>query len=250
MKTIGDRIRARRKQLGWTQAKLAGMLNIKMGTLSGYERNYRLPDARMLQLMASVMNISSDYLLDVPQSEPKPIKRLLPIIGTIRSAASILADENINGYLEVPDDIQADYVLTVKDDSMIGAGILAGDYAICRETEVAESGQIVSALKEMQNGLWDLRLEYYFDDKGDVLKPANPHYPETDLNQGWKITGVMVALIRKESPGYKVYKDYLGIFESEDWTEIVNLSSQAGLKAQQVKEIVLGQIEIAKRLKA
>ncbi len=162
------------------------MLNIKVGTLSGYERNYRLPDARMLQLLAGVMTISSDYILGLPPSEPKQTTRSLPIIGTIKSSLPLLAPENIDGYLDVPDYIEADYVLTVKDGSMIEAGILEGDYVICRGSEVAE------------------------------YQAYNRSFP----------------------PG-----------ESEDWKEIINLSSQAGLKAQQVKEIVLGQIEIARRLK-
>jgi len=68
METIGERIRTRREQLGWTQAKLAEMLNVKIGTVSGYERNYRVPDARMLQLLAGVLEVSSDYLLGLPQS--------------------------------------------------------------------------------------------------------------------------------------------------------------------------------------
>ncbi|NLW91345.1 MAG: helix-turn-helix transcriptional regulator [Syntrophomonadaceae bacterium] len=69
METIGERIRARREQLAWTQAKLAEMLNVKIGTVSGYERNYRVPDARMLQLLAGVLEVSSDYLLGLAKSE-------------------------------------------------------------------------------------------------------------------------------------------------------------------------------------
>jgi len=69
METIGERIRARREHLGWTQAKLAETLNVKIGTVSGYERNYRVPDARMLQLLAGVLEVTSDYLLGLPQSE-------------------------------------------------------------------------------------------------------------------------------------------------------------------------------------
>jgi len=248
METIGDRIRARRDQLGWTQAKLSEMLNIKVGTLSGYERNYRLPDARMLQLLAGIMNVSSDYLLGLPPSEPKQTTRSLPIIGTIKSSVQLLTPENIDGYLEMPNYIEADYILTVKDDNMIGAGILEGDYVICKESEVAVSGQIVVALEKKENGFTDATLKYYFHENGTLLTPGNPHYPEIKMPEGFRIAGVMVALIRKETAGYETYNKSLPPSESQGWNEIINLSSQAGLKAQQVKEIVLGQIEIARRL--
>ncbi len=63
MTTLGERIKAERERRGWTQAQLAAMLSVKIGTLSGYERDYRQPDLQMLRKIAAAFRVSTDYLL-------------------------------------------------------------------------------------------------------------------------------------------------------------------------------------------
>lgn len=250
MESIGDRIRSRREYFGWTQAKLAEMLNIKVGTLSGYERNYRIPDARMLQLLAGAMQVTSDYLLGLSQSEPNPTKRLIPLIGTIRAGLPILTEENLDGYLEVPNYLRGDYVLQVKGDTMIGAGITDGDLAICCETEVVNSGQIVVVLNDIVDGFSEATLKRFSDNgKRPVLSYANPNYPETNMNDSYRIAGVMVSLIRKDVNGDQSFANCLVVNNADEWAEVIDLASQAGLNASQVKEVLAGQIQIAKTLK-
>lgn len=173
----------------------------------------------------------------------------IPIIGTIRAGLPILADENIDGYLDVPETLQADFALRVTGDSMTGAGILDGDLVICKAAETAQSGQIVVALHDQSIGVSDATLKYYYDANGNgpVLRPANPNYPEINMSDGYRIGGVMVGLVREDAPGYQVYKKYIAVPDHDDWTEVIELASQAGLKVNQVKEILAGQIEIAKK---
>lgn len=64
--------------------------------------------------------------------------KILPVLGTIRTGIPILADEHVEDILEVPDYIKGDYILRVQGDSMVGAGILEGDLAICKETQIAQ----------------------------------------------------------------------------------------------------------------
>lgn len=75
MATIGERIKLERERRGWTQAKLADMLNIKIGTLSGYERNYRQPDLTMLEKIAAAFGVSTDYLLG-RTDDPRPANKI------------------------------------------------------------------------------------------------------------------------------------------------------------------------------
>ena len=73
----------------------------------------------------------------------------LPLVGNVAAGQPILAEENIEEYLEVPTVIggeDGDYVLRVRGDSMKGAGILEGDYVVVRPGEVAEDGEIVVGL--------------------------------------------------------------------------------------------------------
>ncbi len=73
----------------------------------------------------------------------------LPLVGAVAAGQPILAEENIEEYLEVPSVAggqDGEYVLRVRGDSMIDAGILEGDYVVVRPQEVADDGEIVVAL--------------------------------------------------------------------------------------------------------
>lgn len=65
------RLREMRIRRGYTQEYMASMLQIKVGTYSGYERNYRRPDIDMVKKIAAVLNVSADYLLGL-EASPRP----------------------------------------------------------------------------------------------------------------------------------------------------------------------------------
>src|SRR6478609_6047728 len=73
----------------------------------------------------------------------------LPLVGQVAAGEPILAEENIEDYLEVPDIVggeDGDYVLRVRGESMKDAGILEGDFVVVRPAERARDGEIVVAL--------------------------------------------------------------------------------------------------------
>lgn len=73
----------------------------------------------------------------------------LPLVGHVAAGAPILAEENIEDYIEIPDVIggeDGDYVLRVRGESMIEAGIFEDDYVVVRPAEEATDGEIVVAL--------------------------------------------------------------------------------------------------------
>src|SRR6476469_11212754 len=73
----------------------------------------------------------------------------LPLVGQVAAGAPILAEENIEEYLEVPDVIggeEGDYILQIRGESMKDAGILESDYVVVRPAEEAGEGEIVVAL--------------------------------------------------------------------------------------------------------
>jgi len=73
----------------------------------------------------------------------------LPIVGQVAAGQPILAEENIEEYVQVPTlagGEEGEYVLRVRGDSMINAGILEGDYVVVRPQETATDGEIVVAL--------------------------------------------------------------------------------------------------------
>jgi repressor LexA len=73
----------------------------------------------------------------------------LPLVGQVAAGSPVLAEENIEEYVTVPEIAggdQGEFVLEVKGDSMIKAGILEGDHVIVRKQDTAENGEIVVAL--------------------------------------------------------------------------------------------------------
>jgi len=96
----------------------------------------------------------------------------LPVVGNVAAGTPILATENIETYFPIPVDFVGSgnhYILQVKGESMIEAGILDGDYLIVREQADASNGEIVVAMLEDEATV----KRYYKRDQYIELKPEN-----------------------------------------------------------------------------
>jgi repressor LexA len=97
----------------------------------------------------------------------------LPLVGQVAAGEPVLAEENIEEYLQVPDVIggeAGDYVLRVRGDSMVDAGILEDDFVVVRPAEKARDGEIVVALV----GDDEATVKRFFREKDQVrLQPEN-----------------------------------------------------------------------------
>lgn len=116
----------------------------------------------------------------------------VPILGTVAAGQPILAVEDALGYLDYTPDRAGDYfALRIKGDSMVGAGILDGDYVIVRRQPTAENGEIVIALLEDEATCKRLRRG-----GGQVLLlPENPSYQPIDGREA-RILGKVTAVLR------------------------------------------------------
>ena len=115
----------------------------------------------------------------------------IPVVGVVTAGVPILATENIEGY--IPWDGESGcFVLRVRGDSMIGAGILDGDKVVVRPQPDAENGQIVVAL--LDDSATVKRLKKTGRDVW--LMPENPSYEPIPDNEA-KILGRVKALIRE-----------------------------------------------------
>lgn len=120
----------------------------------------------------------------------------VPILGRVTAGAPILAVESIEGYLpyQGAQGYGEYFALRIQGDSMIGAGILDGDYIIVRQQEMAKRGQIVVALIDDEATCKTFEIE-----DGHVwLMPENPEYSPIDGEHA-RILGVVVALHREFS---------------------------------------------------
>ncbi len=120
---------------------------------------------------------------------------VLPLVGDVAAGTGLVADEQIEDMVTVPDQLcsDADFLLTVKGDSMVDAGILDGDFVVVRRQQDARNGEIVVALM----GDEDATVKRFFREKGRVrLQPENssmePMYPDQV-----RVLGVVRAVLRR-----------------------------------------------------
>lgn len=131
---------------------------------------------------------------------PEPIElpgvRMLPMVGAIAAGSPILAEENITEHIAVPEQITAsgeNFLLAVRGDSMINAGILDGDTVVIRRQEDCADGEIAACLvdgdeatvKRVRRIDGRVRL----DPENDALQPF---YPDHVV-----VMGVVVGVFRR-----------------------------------------------------
>jgi repressor LexA len=125
----------------------------------------------------------------------------LPLIGEIAAGGPLLADQNVEEYVAVPEPLAAggeEFLLRVKGDSMINAGILDGDLVVVRREQTAQDGDIVVALAGSDETADEATVKRFFRDGRRVrLQPENDElesiYADHVQILG-KVTGVFRSL--------------------------------------------------------
>lgn len=184
---IGQRILLRRTQLGLTLDDVASEIGVARSTIQRYEKGtiqkIKLP---VIEAMARVLRVSPSWLCCktddmeatfVTRGEPDnilpvPTMRKAPLIGAIACGKPILAVEECEEFVDLPDHIRADFALRCKGDSMINARIFDGDIVYIRKQPEVENGQIAAVLIGDEATLKRVTV---LPDK-IILEPANPLY--------------------------------------------------------------------------
>jgi repressor LexA len=98
----------------------------------------------------------------------------LPLLGQIAAGAPLLAEENVEDEVAVPETLRGDFLLRVKGDSMVDAGILDGDIVVVRRAQDARNGQIVVALAGDDESADEATVKTFYREGGRVrLQPEN-----------------------------------------------------------------------------
>jgi len=120
-----------------------------------------------------------------PAREPAVDVYRLPLVGQIAAGAPLLAEENVEDYLAVPEPLargRDEFLLRVRGDSMINAGILDGDFVVVRREQDARNGEIVAVLVGDDEAADEATVKRFYREDGRVrLQPENdalePTYP-------------------------------------------------------------------------
>jgi repressor LexA len=130
-------------------------------------------------------------------AERRPVRHV-PLVGDVAAGVNVLAQENVEEVLPLPEDFTGDgelFMLRVRGDSMIGAGILDGDYVVARCQDVAHNGDIVVAGIPGEEGT----VKTYRRKGAKVtLEPSNPRLqPMVFDADDVKLYGKVVTVMRR-----------------------------------------------------
>lgn len=225
--TIGEIIKQYRKENGLSQREFAKRCGVSNGYISMIEIGVNpstgeapMPSLTALKGIAKGMNttlqnlfsLADDLDIDIsgisarvtyPTPEEfekyglRPItKKRVPLLGNIPCGEPKYADEDIECYVEIGNDVKADFCLRAKGDSMIGARIHDGDLVFIRSTPLVDNGQIAAVIIDDEATL--KRVYYYPENNMIILKPENSKYKDLiylgDQLETVRILGLAVGL--------------------------------------------------------
>lgn len=201
-KRIGARIKKRREELGLTQEDLGNQLSMNKSTIQRYEtgkvEKIKIP---IIHALAKALNVDPNWIAlktdemgmfksgrewykrdignysidELPDNIiPLPKTKKIPLLGTIACGEPILAAENIEALINADENLNADFALRCKGDSMINARIFDGDIVYIREQPDVEDGEIAAVLIGEEA---TLKRVYKYPSKV-VLRPENPLYDD------------------------------------------------------------------------
>lgn len=164
-----------------TQKEVADAIGVIPQTFNSWCTGQSLPRMGKVQALADYFSINKSDLIDEKTTQnifdiknimPMPQMKKVPLLGTIACGEPILADENVECYVSVPDHIHADFCLRCQGDSMINARIFDGDIVYIHKQPIVENGEIAAVLIEEEA---TLKRVYIYPDK-IILQPENPLY--------------------------------------------------------------------------
>lgn len=178
--SISNNIKYLRQKSGLSQADFAKLLGVSDKAVSTWEKGTREPRMGIIQKLSDMYGVRKGDIIDGVLGEPElpsnilplPKTKKVPLLGTIACGEPILAEQNIESYVDIEDDIDADFCLRCKGDSMINARIYDGDIVYVRQQPRVEHGQIAVVMVDDEATL--KRVFLYPDHI--TLKPENPSY--------------------------------------------------------------------------
>lgn len=178
--TFANRLRQAMENNGITAAELSRRTGLSKPLLSQYlhgTKNSARQD--MLCILADALGVSEPWLMgfDVPMvKDATPVqiisRRRIPLLGEIACGEPIMANQEFESYVAVGADVQCDFCLRAKGDSMIGARIHDGDIVFIREQPLVNNGEIAAVIIDNE-----ATLKRVFLSEGKlVLQAENPKY--------------------------------------------------------------------------
>ena len=185
MSTFATRLRELRREFALSQGALGEKLGLAKSTINMYESASREPNFETLTAIADFFAVDLDFLLgksDVRSADrslptgTRPVTlRRFPMLGEIACGKPIFASEEHESYVDAASDIAADFCLTARGNSMIGARIHDGDVVFIREQPTVQNGEIAAVIIDGEATL--KRWYFYQEEQKLMLVAENPAFP-------------------------------------------------------------------------
>lgn len=195
---FGKNIKRLRLGAGYSQEQLARKLGISQGAISQWEQGKTVPDTPMLLQLAQIFGVSlNDFADDSPRRDLDGVivmrKNAAPIIGEVACGTPITAEQNVEGYTDLPDGVHADFALRCKGDSMVPT-FADGDLVLIRQQPDVENGQIAAVGIDGEATL----KHVYKSASGVILVSDNPNYApiQTTIGENVVIYGLAIGYTR------------------------------------------------------
>ena len=212
--TFSEKLKKLRKEKKITQEQLAQIIGVERSSIGKYETGTQ-PSTDNMKRIADYFGVTVDYLLGREEIKKaadnidsllvkhpqlfRPKMRKVPILGGVACGEPIYSPNLDEEFALVNEDINADFALVAKGDSMINAGIGDGDVIYIQAQDMVDNGQIAAVIISEEVTL--KRVYYYRDKNKLVLQPENPSYePLVYMNEELneiRILGRAVAQLRK-----------------------------------------------------
>ena len=202
---LGKRVKALRKQKGWSQEELAKRTSMSRGRIGQLETNplAEVKGANLVSLAAALgfsteKLLSKEELLLVAGVKTKPLTRKIPILKWA-SLSSINKGEKLmlesDRWIGCPDDIgENSFALEVENDLMtnsVGRSYPIGSFVFVDQDKPVKSGDRVIAVN--LKTLDSVFREYVIEGSVSYLKPLNTQYSTKECDENTQIIGVVVG---------------------------------------------------------
>ena len=194
-------IQRRRKELGLTLEQVGKIVGVRKSTVRKWETGYIENMKRdKIALLAQALQTSPLEIMGMDNIKTfdniMPIKTYkLPLIGTIACGTPILAEQNIEEYIDTDSTVKADFCLRCKGDSMINVRIFDGDIVYIRQQPDVENGEIAAVCIDDEA---TLKRVYKYPNRLE-LRPENPTFPVLNYEgselENIRIIGKAVAFL-------------------------------------------------------
>lgn len=166
-------------------------LGFNYNTYTDWVKGKKYPRMDKVEMLANYFGILKSDLIEEKDSKervaeiptatniiPMPEAKSIPLVGKIACGTPITATENLEGYIKIPAQLEADFALVCRGDSMVGARIMDGDFVAIRQQPDVDDGEIAAVLIEDEA---TLKRVYKMPGRL-VLRAENPRYAPIDLS--------------------------------------------------------------------